>query len=127
MAIHAAALMICNAVYEDPSSHNVTLLGIFTALQVTRFPTPYRDISAYAILVGMPGETGELKLSCVSAGTGEECAQERQRVQIGEFGKRQVHIRLAEIRFPGPDDYLFSLAFEGVVIAEQEIAVRLRR
>jgi hypothetical protein len=126
MAISAAALTVCNAVYEDPVSHNVTLLGIFTALRVTVFPTPYRDISVYAILRGSPGETGELILSCTSVASGRECASERQRIQIGELGKRQVHIRLGEVRFPEAGHYLFSLAFEGMVIAEQDLIVILR-
>ncbi len=123
MAINSANLMLCNAVYEDPSSHNVTLLGIFTTLRATRFPTPYRDISVYAILKGLPGESGQLTLSCSSIATGLECAKERQRIQIGASGRRHVHVRLAEFRFPEPGEYVFSLIYDDLLIAEQELLV----
>jgi hypothetical protein len=123
MAINAANLILCNAVYEDPTSHNITLLGIFTAISSNRFPTPYRLISAYTILKGLPGETGEITLSCTSLATGTECARERQRIQIGEFGKRHLHVRLSEFRFPEPGEYVFSLIFDGATIADQELLV----
>jgi hypothetical protein len=126
MAMSAVSLILCHAVYEDPVSHNVTLLGIFTAMHATAFPTPYRDMSIYAILKGPPGETGEVTLSCTSAAKGTECARERQRVQIGERGKRQIHIRLGELRFPEPGEYLFSLAVDGTVVADLEFFVMER-
>lgn len=123
MAISSANLILCNAVYEDPASHNVTLLGIFTALRATRFPTPYRDISIYAILKGPPGETGQLTLSCTLLANGLECANERQRIKIGESGRRHVHVRLAEFRFPEPGAYLFSLIYDDLAIADHELLV----
>src|SRR5687768_13038171 len=120
MAISSANLILCHAVYEDPASHNVTLLGIFNTFHATRFPTPYRDISIYAILKGSPGETGQLRLSCTLLATGLECANERQRIQIGESGRRHVHVRLAEFRFPEPGEYLFSLIYDDLTIADHE-------
>ena len=69
MAVAATGLLLCNAVYEDPSSHNVTLLGIFTELYSTKFPTPYRSINVYALLTGDIGEFTELTLTGVSETT----------------------------------------------------------
>ena len=122
MAISAGNLILCNAIYEDPLSHNVTLLGIFTAMRATRFPTPYRDISIYAILKGIRGQIGEISLACTSS-VGCECARERHRVQIGELGKRHVHIRLGELRFPEPGEYIFSLESDQQIIAQHELLV----
>ena len=36
MAIDATPLLLCDHVYEDPVSHNVTLLGIFTTIRATK-------------------------------------------------------------------------------------------
>lgn len=123
MAIGAASLILCNAVYEDPVSHNLTLLGIFTAVRATRFPTAYKDISVYAILKGQPGEIGEVTLSCTSLADGVELARERQRIQIGDLGKRHLHVRLAEFRFPDPGEYAFTLDCDRATIAVQELPV----
>ncbi len=123
MAISAANLILCNAVYEDPVSHNITLLGIFTAMRATKFPTAYRNLSIYAVLKGIPGHTGEVTVSCRSVQSEVECARERQRIQIGELGMRHLHIRLGEIRFPEAGEYQFSLAFDGAVVAENELFV----
>jgi hypothetical protein len=123
MAIRAVPLLLCHLVYEDPVSHNMTLLGMFTRLRATRFPTPYRDISVYTLLTGDPGELGQLALQCIAQATGQVCAEETQRIQIGGGGKRHIHIRLGEVRFPEPGVYRFVLFFEDEPIAEQTIDV----
>jgi len=123
MAVAATGLLLCNAVYEDPSSHNVTLLGIFTELYSTKFPTPYRNISVYALLTGEVGEFTELTLACVSEMTQATVLSVSQRVQIGRNGKRQVHIRSGAMSFPEPGEYRFSLASDGEVVAVQKVLV----
>lgn len=119
----ASSLLLCNLVYADPVSQHVTLLGVFTAFQATRFPTPARDFSAYALLVGEPAETGELVLECREVITGELCAEARGTQQLGSRGKRQVHVRLGELTFPRAGDYEFTLRFDGETVAQQTIAV----
>ena len=123
MAIRATPLLICDQVYEDPVSHNVTLLGIFTTLRATKFPTPYRVMSVYTQLVGDAGEFGEVTLRCESTANGQVLAAETYRVQIGALGTRHVHIRLDDLRFPEPGQYRFSLHVEDETIGEQTILV----
>ncbi len=123
MAIRATPLLLCDHVHEDPVSHNVTLLAIFTTLRATKFPTPYRVMSVYTQLVGDPGEFGEVGLRCESIATGQVLAAETYRVQIGTFGTRHVHIRLDDLRFPEPGSYRFSLHVENETIGEQTTLV----
>ena len=119
----ATPLLLCNQVYVDPASQDVTLLGIFTGLQATRFPTPARDFSIYALMVGEPVETGQLVVECREMSPGELCARIGGRVQLGSRGKRQVHIRVGELRFPRPGEYAFALLFDGELVAEQTLMV----
>ena len=123
MAIRATPLLICDHVHEDPVSHNVTLLGIFTTLRATKFPTPLRVMSVYSQLVGDPGEFGEVALRCESMTGGQVLATETYRVQIGASGTRHVHVRLDDLRFPEPGPYRFSLQVESEIIGEQTIVV----
>ena len=116
MAIRATPLLICDQVYEDPVSHNVTLLGIFTTLRATRFPTPYRVMSVYTQLVGDTGEFGAVTLRCESTAKRHLLAAETYRVQIGTLGTRHVHIRVDDLRFPEPGHYRFSLQVDDETI-----------
>ncbi len=103
---------------------NVTLLGIFTSLRATHFPTPYRSIMVYTLLSGDPGENGQLRLRCVSELTGEVSADESMRVQVGDQGMRQVRFWLDAVRFPESGPYRFTVTFEADVIAELTIHVQ---
>ncbi len=119
--MEATPLILCHLVFEDPTSHNVTLLGVFTQITVSGFPSPAANYSVYALLSGPPHEAGEVVLECRSLTTGELCSEDRSRTQIGASGKRHMHIRLGETRFPHAGDDRFSLSFEGQEIAEQII------
>lgn len=123
MNVTAIPLLVCHAVFEDPTSHNITLLGMFTRLRGTKFPTPYRDLSVYTLLTGTPAEIGQLNLKCIRESTGDLCAEESRRIQFGMDGKRHVHIRVGEVRFPEPDGYCFRLFFDDRLIAEHSIYV----
>ena len=121
----ATPVLLCDLVHEDPRGHNVTLLGIFTDVRCSRFPSPSRLISAYALLDGDPGEVGEVTLACVEDATGDVQFEERQRIQIGSNGKRHVHIRCGEgFHFPRPGFYRFMLSFDGDPIGEQTLTVQ---
>src|SRR5690349_6210646 len=121
----AAALLLCDLVYADPRTGNVTLLGIFTDIRSSRFPAPARAISAYALLTGDPAESGELVLECVEEEDGSVHLRESQRTQIGLNGKRHVHIRFGEaFLFPRPGRDRFILSFDGEMVAEQTITLQ---
>jgi len=122
MVIRATSLLLCNHVYEDPDSHNVSILGVFTTLRSTKFPTPYRVINVYALLAGEPGEVGELVFQCESD-TGELIAEETRGVLLGSLGKRHLQVRLDELRFPEPGKYRFTLMAEGKIVGEQSFLV----
>lgn len=123
MPVQAASLLLCNYVYDDPISRNLTLLGIFTSLRATKFPTPYRSMMVYALLIGDPGESGELKLECVADATQAACGEDRLRVTIGEQGKRHIRLWLDGVRFPTRGLYHFRLSFDDEPIAELTIPV----
>ncbi len=122
----AVAFLLCDLVWIDPISHNQTILGVFTGPRGTKFPTPFREFSAYVLLVGDPGEVGELNLACTDE-TGDDVLDDwRARLIIGPEGKAQVHIRLGEFSFPKEGRYRFVLTFDSHLIGELSIPVFLR-
>ena len=123
MAVTATSVLICYQVYVDPVSFNVTLFGIFTSLRATRFPTPAREYSVYALLQGEPGERGDLRLQCIDEATGAVLADHVQRVEMGSLGKRHVHAPLSEFRFPHLGAYRLTLTFNEEEIASQTVDV----
>jgi hypothetical protein len=123
--VTASPVLLCDLVYQDPVSRNVTLLGMFTDLRCSRFPSPSRLISAYALLTGDPGEMGQVTLTCIEDATGAVHLEERRRIQIGSNSKRHVHIPFGEgFHFPRPGFYRFVLSFEGNALGEQTITVQ---
>src|SRR5437660_9129399 len=103
----AAAFLLCDFVWVDSISNNHTLLGVFTRLRASKFPTPFREISAFALLVGEPGEFGELALVCCVEDTGQVVYETGSRLAIGPEGKTQVHIGLGKFSFPQEGRYRF--------------------
>lgn len=124
MTVTASSLLLCDRVHEDPSSKNLTALGIFTGLQAKRFPTPARLMGAYVMLAGTPGEVGEIILECTEVTTGNRLFKESRRDQIGQNGKRHVHILFGKFSFPRPGAYQFTLRFNDQVVAEQTVFLK---
>lgn len=122
--LSAAPLLLCNLVYADPDSGNITLLGMFVGFRASKFPTPYRRLSAYTLVIGTPGEFLELTFRCCEEQTQQIHLEEIQRIDIGKNGKRHLHIAFGEIfRFPRPGQYRFTLSHNGDVIAEHTLEV----
>lgn len=125
MAIATTGLLLCDLVWEDPQSHKHTLLGVFTGLTASRFPSPSRDFSLYALLRGRAGEFGELYLECLDDTTGAVVyASDTRRIQLGMGGKHHLHVRVGEFRFPASGVYRFRLQCNGMTIGEQWVSVR---
>jgi hypothetical protein len=122
--VRATNLLLMDLVYEDPVSQKHTLLGVFTGLRASRFPSPARDMSAYALLEGQPGESGILALQLQEEETPTPSHLAEGLVTIGQGGKRHVHIRLSKVRFPRAGRYQFTLLFDDTPIANQTITVR---
>ncbi len=117
-------LLFCNLVYSDPDSGNVTLLGMFAGFRASKFPTPFRRLSAYTLMIGTPGEFSELMFRCCEEQTQQIHFEEIQRVDIGKNGKRHLQIAFGErFRFPRPGQYRFTLSCNDDVIAEHILEV----
>lgn len=120
----AAELLFCDQVYVDPGTGKVTLLGIFTQLRPTQFPSPFRDFVIFAMLRGDPGDSGLLRLTCMDAATEEILSQEETNQAFG-IGRLTIPFvfRMGEFRFPRASWYLFRLEFAGENIAENMLYV----
>jgi hypothetical protein len=123
MAIRAAALIFCDRLHRVTETGNLTLADIFTRIRASRFPSPEQHIVIYALLVGDPGEEGDLEITCVEDATGSTLLSAQQSVQLGEEGKRSVAVFFEGFRFSRPGEYHFALTCNGHVVAEQVLPV----
>ena len=124
MALSATTLLLCDLVWEDPVSRNITLLGVFTALRATRFPSPQRSLSLYTLLLGRPDETGRLLLECVDVASGTTDRLAHGSVTIGQEGHRHANFRLDRFRFPRPGRFMFRLTCDGHLIAQHTVTLK---
>jgi hypothetical protein len=117
----AAQLLFCDQVFVDPSSGKATLLGIFTELRPTRFPSPFRQFAVFTMLRGEPGENGTLRCVCVSASNGKILLQFEKNLIFGLQKAIPFVLQVGEFRFPEAGSYLFELYFSGAKIATNEL------
>lgn len=80
-------------------------------------------MNAYALLMGEPGETGELVLECAVEGNNAPLLREVRRDHIGTNGKRHLRIQFGKFSFPRPGKYRFTLFCNDSVIANQPLSV----
>jgi hypothetical protein len=114
----AATLLFCDHVYVDPGSGKPTLFGVFTELRPTKYPTPFRNFSVFAMLRGEPGENGTLSLECITATTEEVILESSKNLIFGRSEAIPFVFQIGEFRFPQAGWYRFRLEFDQESIAE---------
>jgi hypothetical protein len=117
----AAALFFCDHVFVDPGSGKASLLGIFTEMRPTRYPSPFRNFAVFTMLRGEPGENGDLALRCVCVSTEEVILEQRRNLIFNEFKAIPFILQIGEFRFPQAGWYRFELEFADESIAENEL------
>src|SRR5687767_5264916 len=101
MPPYVLAMIICDAVHQDPASEKTTLLGCFTRIAAHRFPVSLPTITAYVCLTGGRGKV-QVGLRCVDA---DEQTLFETEVQL-DFGDPREIIELScpmnELLIPMP-------------------------
>lgn len=64
------AMMICDAIYQDPATHKCTILGTFSTINARRFPVVHRQLAVHVAMTGGHGMT-QICLSLVGPEEGE--------------------------------------------------------
>jgi hypothetical protein len=124
MAISTTSLLFCEGVSEDPTSRNVTVSGIYTAIRVDRLPSAEVGVVVYALLRGQPEEEGHLRLTVVEPQSANEIEVSNRDVIIGRNGFLHVAVRLPQIKFQSAGLHDYILYSGAVAIGRNGLIVK---
>jgi hypothetical protein len=103
------------------------IFRVMTQFRASIEPTPPISFSIFSLLTGNAQEQGVVGLKCVWLDDpNREFIQTFGKVSIGAEGKKQLHLRLEDVRFPGFGIYEFQLQIDNEVVARLSIRMLVK-
>lgn len=119
----ALGLSLCNLVIIDQDTRNPSLVGLFTGLEVERFPSDPQRFSVFAALSNGRGK-GKIELVSTRLDTDEAIYSKTGEVSFPDPLKVvNVRFRIRNIVFPDRGNYEFVLLVDGDMIARCRLRV----
>jgi hypothetical protein len=119
-------MLFCDGVILDQATGKITLVGTFSGVAATTFPSPPRDLHVYVQVTSFVGDA-EFRLVCVQIDTPEpqEIFSASYPVRFrGKLHVEQLHLALHQFQFPRAGEYVFELWCQGHCLAERRLSVR---
>jgi hypothetical protein len=121
----ALGLMLCDQVIVERETGKPTLVGVFTALACSQFPSTPRPFDVFAALTDGQGHVA-LDLVVSEIETEEQLsAQSLEQDFPDPLQVVNVRFRFRALSFPAAGNYLFELLAEGESICHRRLVVRL--
>jgi len=121
----ALAMVICDAVWIDPSTGKPTLLGLFSEIAAKTFPAVHPLLAVHVCMTDAHGKV-PIKRQLVDAD--EENDPLFQVENEIDFPDRRaminMHVHMQGIAFPEPGEYRLQLFGSGEFILERRLLVR---
>lgn len=118
------AMVICDAVYRDPATGKMTILGTFTALHAREFPLVVPQITVYLALTDARGKV-PLKFLLIDADEDRDPVY-RQELEVDfpdPIAVMDLVLMLGGVVFPLPGEYRLQLHADGEFVIERRIVV----
>jgi len=120
----ALAMIICDAIYQDPATKKSTLLGTFSTINARQFPAVHRQLALHAALTDGHGRT-RIRLTLV--GPDETDPPLFSREGTIEFNDprmvAELNFVLNNITFNKPGEYRFQLYGNDELLMERRLYV----
>jgi hypothetical protein len=120
----ALAMVICDAIYQDPATKKCTLLGTFSTINARQFPAVHRHLAVHVALTNGHGKT-RMRLTMV--GPDESQPPLFSSEGVIEFGDprmvAELNFALANTTFPIAGEYRLQLYGNDELIMERRLHV----
>ncbi len=121
----ALAMMICDAIWVDPSTGKQTLLGVFSEIGAKEFPVVHPLMAVHVCMTDAEGPV-QVKLQLVDA---DETREPLFMVENElEFPDRRVNmvmtVVMRGVAFPEPGEYRLQLFGRGQFMIERRLVVK---
>ena len=119
-------MLFCDSVILDQATGKTTLVGAFSGVAATTFPSPPKDLHIYVQVTSFAGQA-EFRLIClqIDLSEPEEVFFASYPVRFrGKLHVEQLHLALHQFQFPCAGEFLFQLWCRGQCLAEGRLTVR---
>ncbi len=120
----ALAMVVCDAIYQDPSTKKCTLLGTFSTITARRFPVVHAQL---AVHVALTDGHGNVRIKLALVGEDETLPPLFAGEGVIHFADPRVvaelNFQLSNVAFPRPGAYRFQLFGNDQLLMERRLLV----
>ena len=118
------AMVVCDAIWVDPTGGKTSLLGLFSQFGAGTFPTTYPLICVHVCMTGAHGRI-PLELRLVDADDeNDPLVQVPEEVDFPNRGSMiEWDVEMENVEFPSPGDYCLQLYAGAEFVLERRITV----
>ena len=118
------AMVLCDAIYQDPATQKCTLLGTFSTINVRKFPATHRQM---AVHVAMTDGYGQTKIKLMLTHTNESKDPLFSQEGTIEFGNPRVvaelNFTVTNLMFHEAGEYRLQVYGNDELLAERRLYV----
>jgi hypothetical protein len=118
------AMILCDAIYQDPATKKCTLLGTFSTINARQFPAVHRQLAVHAAMTDGHGKT-MIRLTLI--GPDESAPPLFSREGVIEFGDprmvAELNFVIANLSFPRPGEYRLQIFGNDELLMERRLYV----
>ena len=118
------AMVLCDAIHQDPATQKCTLLGTFSTINVRKFPALHRQLAIHVALTDGHGPT-RIRLTMVPADDSKPplFAQEGTIEFADPRVVAELNFTIANLTLPEPGEYRLQVFGNNELLSERRVHV----
>jgi len=118
------AMVLCDAIYQDPATKKCTLLGTFSTINAKTFPAVHRQLAVHLALTGGHGKA-RVRLTLLGVEESQEPLFSREGVIEFKDPRMvaEVNFAIANLSFPKPGEYRLQVHGNDELLMERRLYV----
>lgn len=118
------AMVLCDAIYQDPATQKCTLLGTFSTINVRKFPATHRQLAVHVAMTDGYGQT-RIRLMLAHADESKDALFSQEGTI--EFANPRVvaelNFTVANLTFHEPGEYRLQVYGNDQLLGERRLYV----
>jgi hypothetical protein len=121
------AMVICDAIHQDPATKKCTLLGTFSTITARSFPVVHPGLAIHVALTEGRGNT-RIRLSLVSADEHQTLFTQEGVIQFADPRVvAEINFGIRNLNLPNPGEYRVQIHANDELLGERRLHVMAMR
>lgn len=118
------AMILCDAIYQDPATHKCTILGTFSTINARKFPVVHRQLAIHVAMTNGHGKT-RIRLSLVGNDDNKPPLFSREAALDFRDPRMvaELNFVLTNLTFEAPGEYRIQLLANDELLMERRLYV----